>query len=173
MHNSLNTIYEDVPSSMSLCKLWDLRQKLRRQLMRMAAHTVWWHIFDNRKMTVPWEHYDKVDAWKQIRLPANCRSRMKTRRKNGVVYRKLSNSLYHIFTHPYRGICVMLASNECPEMTDNIKYKLTKRCARMHVVQRVRGCAGATKQKNTHMHMHGESEEDGVWATVCVALGNS
>ena len=170
MHSSLNAIYEDVPSSMILCKPRDLRWKLRRQPMRMAAHTVWWHIFDNREMTVPREHSDKVDAWKQIRLPANCRSRMKTRRKNGVVYRKLSDPLYHNFTHPHRGICVMLASNECPEMTDNIKYKVIKRCGRMHVVQRVRGC---DKIKNTHMCIHGESEEDGVWATVCVARGNS
>ena len=44
-------------------------------------------------------------------------------------------------------------------MTDDIKYKLIKSCARMHDVQRVRGC---NKIKHTHKHIHGESEEDGV-----------
>ena len=51
-------------------------------------------------------------------------------------------------------------------MTDDIKYKLIKSCARMHDVQRVRGC---NKIKHTHTCIHGESEEDGVWGTVCVA----
>ena len=35
-------------------------------------------------------------------------------------------------------------------MTDNFKYKFIKRSARMHVVQRVRGCDKS--QKHTHVH---------------------
>jgi hypothetical protein len=58
------------------------------------------HIFDEQEMAVPREHIDKIDAENPSRLPANCRSRNKTWRKNGIVCRKLSDSLYHNFTQP-------------------------------------------------------------------------
>ena len=51
-------------------------------------------------------------------------------------------------------------------MTDNFKYKLIKRSARMHVVQRVRGCDKTKKHTFTCM------EKVKKTGTVCVALGN-
>ena len=123
-----------------------------------SVHRAKTHIFDEQEMAVPREHIDKIDAENQSCLPANCRSRNKTWRKTGVVYRKLSDSLYHNFTHPHRGIFViMFAVNEHREVTDNTNHKFTKRCAQMHdtEVKSIRGCNKIKK------HVHGESGEDG------------
>ena len=151
MHNSFNAICEDLPrSSMILCKLWDLRWKLRRQLMRMASHTTWWHILTTGK----WQCHESISIKLTHGNKSACQRTAAAEWKRGEKTESFTAnfqthytiiSLIHIVEFVLS--CLRKASAQKWPTTLSTSWQNA-----VHGCMLCRGCAGVTKQKNTHSH---------------------